>query len=73
MHNTAGASSGIWNDGFEAFLEDRKLPNLSAIQCQNMSFYWISSKIDGFKNHSLKIDGFGRTHRTHAGKAPALK
>ena len=26
-------------------------------------------KIDGFENLSLKIDGFGRTHRTHANDA----
>ena len=66
----SGATSGSEFDGFEAFLGDWKLPNFSAIQCQNMSFYWISSKIDGFENHSLKIDGFGRTHRTHADEAP---
>ena len=36
-----------------------------------MSFYWISPKIDRFQNPSLKIDGFGRTHRTHADEAPA--
>ena len=64
-----GAASGIWIEGFEAFMGDRKLPNLSAIQCQNMSFYRISSKIDGFKNPSLKIDGFGWTHRTHVDEA----
>ena len=30
-------------------------------------------KIDGFKNPSLKIDGFGRTHRAHAdGGAPVV-
>ena len=57
----SGASLGVWIDGFEAFLGDWKLPNFSAIQCHNMSFYWISSK----------IDGFGRTHRTHADEAPA--
>ena len=43
---------------------------LSAIQRQNISFYWISSKIDGFENPSLKIDGFSRTHRTPANAAP---
>ena len=35
-----------------------------------MSFYSISSKIDGFENPGLKIDGFGRSHRTHADEAP---
>ena len=33
----------------------------------NYPKYWLLHlKLDGFKNHSLKIDGFGRTHRTHA-------
>ena len=66
----AGASSEICIDGFKAFLEDWKLPNFSAIQCQNISLYWISSKIDGLENSSIRIDGFGRTHWTHADKAP---
>ena len=68
--HTTEAPSGIWIDGFKAFLGGWKLPYISAIQCQNMSFYWIYSNIDGFKNLSLKIDGFGRTHRTHADEAP---
>ena len=29
-----------------------------------------SPKIDGFENLPVKIDGFGRTHRTHADGAP---
>ena len=61
-----GASSGIWIDRFEVFLQDWELPNFSAIQFENMSFYWISSNIDGFENLSLKIDGFGRTHADEA-------
>ena len=36
-----------------------------------MSFYLLSSKIDGFKNPYFKSDGFGRTHRTHTDEAPA--
>ena len=28
-------------------------------------------KIDGMKDLSLKINGFGRTHRTHTDGAPA--
>jgi len=32
--------------------------------------YWISSKIDGFKNPSQKIDGIDRTHQTHANYGP---
>ena len=35
-----------------------------------MSYYSISLKTDGFENPSLKIDGFGRTHRTHGDEAP---
>ena len=35
-----------------------------------MSFYSISSKIDGFDKPSIKIDGFDRTHRTYADEAP---
>ena len=31
------------------------------------------SKIDGLENPSLKIDGFGRTHRTHADDTPELE
>ena len=30
------------------------------------SFCCQTQKIDGFKNFPLKIDGFGRTHQTHA-------
>ena len=32
----------------------------------------VSSKKDGFENPSLKIDGFGRTHRTHADETPEV-
>ena len=43
--------------------------------------YWVdgqskislsSPKIDGFKNPPVKIDGFGRTHQTHADGAPGI-
>ena len=37
-----------------------------------LNFYWIFSKIDVFENPSLKIDGFGRTHQTHASYAPEI-
>ena len=36
-----------------------------------MSFYLLSSKIDGLKNPYFKSDGFGQTHRTHTDEAPA--
>ena len=58
---SAVASSEIWVDGFKAILGDYELPNFSVIQFQNMSFYWILFKINGFENPSLKIDGFGWT------------
>ena len=57
-----GPQKGIWIDAFDTFWGDWKLPIFSAIKFQNMNFYWILSKIDGFENPSLKIDGFGRTH-----------
>ena len=63
------APSGIWIDGFEAFWVDWKLLEFSAIQFQNASFYRILSKIDGFENPSLKIDGFGQICWTNANKA----
>ena len=33
---------------------------------------WVSQKIDGYENPSLKIDGFGRTYWTHADEAPVI-
>ena len=45
---------------------------LPYVSVQN-SKYWISidffTKIDGFENPPLKIDGFGRAHRIHANGA----
>ena len=39
---------------------------------EHISIIRLSSpKIDGFENPSVKIDGFGRTHQTHADGAPA--
>ena len=40
--------------------------NFSALQYQNVSSYWILSKIDEFENPSLKIDGFGWAHADEA-------
>ena len=36
-----------------------------------LNLYWISSKIDGIENPSLKIDGYGRTYQIYASYAPA--
>ena len=60
-----GASLGIWIDEFDVF-ERRKLPSFSVLLYQNVNFYWIFSKIDGFKNPSLKIDGFNQTYANGA-------
>ena len=62
--NFSGATSEIWIDGFDDFFGDWKLLNSSAIQCQNTSFYWIPSKIDGFREPFCQ--------NPHANEAPAF-
>ena len=46
------------------------LPKLALLLSFLAHFPLFSSKIDGFENPLLKIDGFGRTHRTSANAAP---
>ena len=53
------AAVGFSIDGFKN-IEKWVLKPISCI------FIDSFSKIDGFENPLLKIDGFGRTHRTHA-------
>ena len=67
--NFSGATSEIWIDGFDDFFGDWKLLNFSAIQCQNTSFYWIPSKIDGFRE-PFSQDWWYGTHQTYAGGTP---
>ena len=65
----AVAPLGFSIDGFEPFIERRKLPNFSV---KTPNFYLVVlnfPKIDGFENPPLTIDGFGQTHRTHANHA----
>jgi len=40
------------------------------MQGQASEISLLSYKTDGFENPPVKIDGFGRTHRTHADGAP---
>ena len=47
------------------------LPKSSILRSILAHFLDFFSKIDGFENPLLEIDGFGRTHRTHANAVPA--
>ena len=57
----SGVLLGLWIDGIGAFWEIENYLILVAF-CVKI---WVSiefPQIDGFKNPSLKIDGFGQTH-----------
>ena len=47
--------------------------NKKLYQCQNNGFLKKFTKIDGFEGPSLKIDGFGQTHWTHADGTTVLQ
>ena len=67
-HNMSGASSRVSVDGFEASFENGNCLVLVS-KCEEILINLL--KMDGFENSSFKIDGFDRTHRTHADEAPA--